>query len=212
MNTGKETKYRCGDVREDGKVFWAYNINCINGEYWLTQEKWNLRKYKNLNNTRNWRSKNEEKVKELARNWARNNPEKIKAKRIKDRAYNSKYQAEYIKRRSKEDPVYAIKIRIGSRIREAFYVNGYTKKSRTHEILGCSFDFFKNHIEQRFQEGMTWENKSEWHLDHIIPISSAKSEEDVIKLNHYSNFQPLWAQQNLLKSNKVIKQLKICLN
>ena len=208
MNTTKETKYRCGDVRKDGKVFWAYNRNCINGEYWLTQEKWNLRKHKNLNNTQNWRANNKEKCNELARNWARNNQEKIKAKRIKDRAYNSKYQSAYIKRRSKEDPVYALQIRIRNRIRGAFYENGYTKRSRAHEVLGCSFDFFKKYIEQRFQEKMTWENKSEWHLDHIIPISSAKTEEDVIKLNHYSNFQPLWAQQNLLKSNKVTNSLK----
>ena len=50
---------------------------------------------------------------------------------------------------------------------------------------------------------MTWENQGEWHFDHIIPISSAQTEEEVIKLNHYTNFQPLWAEDNLRKSNKI---------
>jgi hypothetical protein len=49
---------------------------------------------------------------------------------------------------------------------------------------------------------MTWENRSEWHLDHKIPISWAKSEEMVYKLNHYTNFQPLWAKDNISKGNK----------
>ena len=49
---------------------------------------------------------------------------------------------------------------------------------------------------------MTFENHGEWHLDHIKPISLAKSEEEIIELNHYTNFQPLWAKDNLSKSNK----------
>lgn len=50
---------------------------------------------------------------------------------------------------------------------------------------------------------MTLDNYGEWHLDHIIPISSAKTEEEVIKLNHYTNFQPLWAEDNWNKGNKI---------
>ena len=49
---------------------------------------------------------------------------------------------------------------------------------------------------------MSWENQGKWHLDHIIPISSAKTEEDVIRLNHYTNFQPLWAEDNFKKGKK----------
>ena len=79
---------------------------------------------------------------------------------------------------------------------------GYTKISRTHEILDCSFEFFKKYIEDQFIEGMTWENHGDWHLDHKIPISWSKTEADVIKLNHFSNFQPLWACDNIYKSNK----------
>jgi hypothetical protein len=80
---------------------------------------------------------------------------------------------------------------------------GYTKKSRTYEILGCSFEEFKNYIDNQLSVGMSWDNHGEWHLDHKIPISFGKTEEEVIKLNHYTNFQPLWAYENLLKSNKI---------
>ena len=51
---------------------------------------------------------------------------------------------------------------------------------------------------------MVWENYGMWEYDHIIPLSSAKNEEEVIKLNHYTNFQPLWKEENKLKSNKIL--------
>jgi hypothetical protein len=53
---------------------------------------------------------------------------------------------------------------------------------------------------------MSWENRSEWHIDHIVPLSSAKSEAEIIFLNHYSNLQPLWAKDNIQKSNKMPNQ------
>ena len=51
---------------------------------------------------------------------------------------------------------------------------------------------------------MTWENKGAWHIDHIIPTCTAKTEEDLIRLNHYTNLQPLWAEENLKKGSKLI--------
>jgi len=88
-------------------------------------------------------------------------------------------------------------------VRKGLSRKGYTKKSRAYEILGAEWDFVKNYIESMFKEGMTWENHGEWHIDHIIPISSGKTEDEVIKLCHYSNLQPLWAEENLLKSDKI---------
>ena len=53
---------------------------------------------------------------------------------------------------------------------------------------------------------MNWENAGKWHLDHIYPVSLAKDEEELLKLNHYTNFQPLWAVDNIKKGNKIIEK------
>jgi hypothetical protein len=93
-----------------------------------------------------------------------------------------------------------------------FRNGGFTKKTRTYEILGCSFEEFKSHLESKFELWMNWENRGlyngevnyGWDLDHIIPISSAETEEDIIKLNHYTNLRPLCSYVN-----RVIKKDKL---
>ena len=80
---------------------------------------------------------------------------------------------------------------------------GYSKKSKTNKILGCDFETFKAHLERQFTKGMNWSNQGKWHLDHIYPISLAKDENHFIELNHYTNFQPLWAFDNFSKGNKI---------
>jgi uncharacterized Zn finger protein (UPF0148 family) len=81
------------------------------------------------------------------------------------------------------------------------------KSVPSESIIGCSWETFKQHIENQFQKGMTWDNHSQfgWHLDHIIPISTAKTEQDLYRLNHYTNFQPLWWRDNIIKSDKIIE-------
>lgn len=70
-------------------------------------------------------------------------------------------------------------------------------------MLGCDFKTAHKHIEKQFTEGMSWDNRSEWHIDHIIPLASAKTEEELAKLCHYTNLQPLWAEDNLRKGDKL---------
>lgn len=108
------------------------------------------------------------------------------------------------KQRVNEDFSFAIKKRVSGLLRESIRRLGYTKRSRSHEILCCDWTTFASHIERQFLKGMTWDNRSEWHIDHIIPLSTAKTEEDVIRLNHYINLRPLWAKDNLEKSDKVL--------
>ena len=93
-----------------------------------------------------------------------------------------------------------------SRTRKAFKNKGYSKTSRTREMLGVDWEVAKAHIERQFKKGMNWDNHGEWHIDHIIPLASANNKEELMKLCHYSNLQPLWAKDNLEKSAKIIGQ------
>jgi hypothetical protein len=79
------------------------------------------------------------------------------------------------------------------------------KSKHSIEYLGCNIEEFKEHIENQFIEGMTWENHGEWHIDHIIPIKYENpSLEEVIERLHWKNTQPLWASDNIAKGNRFI--------
>jgi hypothetical protein len=119
-----------------------------------------------------------------------------------------KRQVEYVKQRKKTDNFFKLKLSIRYLIYISIRKKGFTKRSQTYKILGCTYEEFKKHLENQFTDGMSWENQGKWHLDHIYPISLAKDEEELYKLNHYTNFQPLWAEDNLKKGNKVIEQKK----
>jgi len=86
------------------------------------------------------------------------------------------------------------------------------KLEHTEELLQCSLEFFIEYIQKQFTEGMTLENYGQWHLDHIIPLATAKTREDVVHLSHYSNFQPLWAKDNLSKGAKITYKIVASLN
>lgn len=138
------------------------------------------------------------------------NPDVKKKEQENCRNYYYKNRKKEIARKiadAKKDNISKLKSNISSLVRKSFRVKGYTKLSKTHEILGCDWDTFKIHLERQFLPGMTWENRSEWHIDHIVPLASAKTEDDVIKLNHYTNLRPLWAKDNLEKGAKMEKLL-----
>jgi len=165
--------------------------------------------------------KNRGKVRTQVNNWCSNNKEnrkpyiltdeqKEKKKTYKRNWYldNKKsvvnYNNIYISNRKKNDPVFKLKCNLRTSISKSIRKNGYTKKSRTYKILGCSFEEFKIYIENKWEPWMNWSNhgkyngeeKYGWDLDHITPISSAINETNVIELNHYSNFQPLCSYIN----------------
>jgi hypothetical protein len=71
-------------------------------------------------------------------------------------------------------------------------------------MLGAPYEVAKSHIERQFTKGMTWANHGEWHIDHVIPLASADNEAELINLCHYTNLQPLWAKDNLVKHATII--------
>jgi hypothetical protein len=110
----------------------------------------------------------------------------------------------YHKKRLETDVLYRLKVSTRNLIRKSLTKRGYTKTSRTYEILGCSYIEFKSHIEKLFSNGMNWDNRKFWHIDHIIPLDFALDENELLRLNHFTNLQPLWESENLSKSNNII--------
>lgn len=155
-----------------------------------------------------WFLENKDKIKEYKREYYLRTKERDKAKKEdyyeKHKKEINSYKVTWQKKREDNDPVFKLKRRLNNLIWQSFKRrNKYFYKSISSEhILGCSTDFFIQYISNKFTEGMTLDNHGEWHIDHITPVSIAKTEEDLIKLCHYTNLQPLWAVDNLKKGNK----------
>lgn len=106
--------------------------------------------------------------------------------------------------KKKKDPLFKLSILLRKRVREIIKSNGFDKSQKYIDYIGCSPVQLKHHIESKFRDGMTWENHgSVWHIDHIIPISIAKTEHQVYELSHYTNLQPLLVKENLSKNDKI---------
>jgi hypothetical protein len=204
--------HKRGDTRHDGFIFWQYHKRKKNNgehyirECWLSPEVYEKTIIKkNIGAAERMRKLRRDKL-YVAKEKARMEMPEVKEKRL---AYLRKWQ----NNKRKKDKLFMMRKDISSRIRESFTINGFRKKSKTKEILGCSSNFFCAYIEARFLDGMSWENRSKWHIDHIIPTSSAKTERDIIKLNHYTNLRPMWASDNIKKSNKMpSEQLELIKN
>lgn len=109
----------------------------------------------------------------------------------------------HLKKRRQSDPMYVAKERIRNRTKAAFLGQGFTKGCKTREMLGCTWEQFKMHIEKQFTKGMKWSNRELWHIDHIVPLASANTIEDLERLSHFSNLRPLWAGENIEKGDKI---------
>ena len=110
-----------------------------------------------------------------------------------------------VKKALKTNPTYKMANAIRRRLGEYLRLKGLTKTNKTFTIVGCTPAELKIHLEKQFKPGMTWWNHTPkgWHIDHIIPLASAKTLEETEKLSHYTNLQPMWATENLKKSNKL---------
>ena len=155
-------------------------------------KKYNKNRYsKNKEYWKHYREKNNDKIKKYYIIYCEDNKEKLNF-----------YHKIRNKKKRNEDPIFKL---INS-ARSA--VNRYLNKKnlRTFDIIGCSPQELKEHLEKQFKEGMNWENhgKYGWHIDHIIPLSLAKNEDELKKLCYYKNLQPLWFKDNLSKGSKIL--------
>ena len=183
------------EQKEYNKQYYIKNRNKILNNQKEKEESDDRKKWKReyrLNNL--LKTKEQDKIR--SKKYREENKEKIKI-----------YLKEYNKKRLEIDPQYRLLITLRKRIRESLKYGGFNKNNRTKEILGCNIEEFKLHLENQFESWMNWENygnpkdgkfelNKTWDIDHIIPTSSSKNEDELLKLNHYSNLKPLCSYTN----------------
>ncbi len=176
-----------------------------NKKKWCEANKEKIKKrreeYKEINKevisekNKEYREKNKEKIKE----YREKNKEKIKEYRKEYRKKNRDKINEYERNKRKVDELYWLKTKLRSTISDSLRYKGYTKNTKTFEILGCTFEELKVYLESKFEPWMNWENRGlyngepnyGWDIDHIIPLSIGNTMDEIIKLNHYTNLSPL---------------------
>lgn len=198
----------------------------------IKSKKW---REENKQKVRDWREKNREKINIYKKNdyiknknkylehkklYYINNKESILLKideyeknkseerKLEDNIKTNKWQ----KNKLKNDPLFYIKKNTTSYILASIRKNGFTKKSKIYQILGCTFEELKEHLESKFEPWMNWENRGlyngelnyGWDMDHIIPLSIAENENELLNLLFYKNLQPLCS-----KINRDIKRCKV---
>jgi len=246
----QERKYKCGDTREDGMVFWRYTKAIKSGEYWVTPIKYNENKELMRKKAAHNRSKQNKEEKEAAKkyhqkyyyenrdiclqqkkDYYKKNRDTIlagkkeyhqnnKQKRIETekqryaeikrdpKLYRDhlRKQREYIRERRKTDPLFQLQLCLRALVSNSFHKQGYKKKTKTQEIIGCGFKDLKTHLESLFDHGMSWDNhgfdEGSWQVDHILPLAAAQNKDELISLCHYTNLQPMWATENKSKGDK----------
>ncbi len=188
--------------RKDGRDSWCYdcyNRNTKNHvdkdpeahrEKRRQQYKVNPEPHKESN--RKSAEKNKEKRRVYKKMWAEKNRIRLLA-----------LQRARTKERKKKDPKFKLMVTLRTRIYQALQAKSWKKGTKFSEYIGCTLEELKKHIEYQFLLGMTWENHGEWHIDHIVPLDSAQAEEELYRLCHYTNLQPLWAKDNRTKSNNI---------
>ena len=123
------------------------------------------------------------------------------AQKVKDR--KNRYRRE----KYRSDPNFALSIKLRVRINRALTL----KRCKFLDLIGCSVEELKQHIESKFQPGMTWDNYGEWEIDHVRPMSSfdLSTEEGQRAACHYTNLQPMWASENRAKGSRLAQSQDI---
>lgn len=212
-----KTCNKCGIEKNENEFYICSNYirpdckacnNKITQEY-KSQNRESVKKYNKI-----YKEKYKDQLKQKSKNLHEKYPDKYKD--IYKRSYEKrrriykqemqKWRREYDRKRRKNDPLYKLSGNLRGRMGYAFrHILHIKKDAHTFDMIGMGPKELKAYIEKKFTNGMSWKNYGEngWEVDHIIPLSSAKTKEEMIKLCHYTNLQPLWWRDNLSKRAKM---------
>lgn len=179
------TKANREHIREYQKLYRLRNREQIRKK---ENEYYHKNKEKNKRWHKEWRDSHKDEIRKSSKRYREENRAKINQSHI-ERLHN--------------DPIYKMKEQTRNMLRYVFRSKGHRKSSKTTEILGCDLDFFCQYLFSTWKDnyGTEW-NGEPYHIDHIIPLATAKTEEDIIRLCHYTNLQMLTPEDNMTKSDK----------
>ena len=205
-NTTKD-KLHCSCKECDKKKYFENRErNIVNMRNYKKNNSEKLQEYylQNQENYRKYRKSKKDLIKVYMKEYYLNNLEKRKKYLESTKQERNLKRNISEKKRRNSDSLFKLKIYVRNRI--GFYLkkNTVTKRNNTFKIVGCTPQELKIYLEQKFINPMSWENQGKWHIDHIIPLSSAKTEEELYKLCHFTNLQPMWATDNIKKGSKII--------
>lgn len=171
----------------------------------------NKERIKELN--KKYHSENRDKLLKEQKKYCEANKEKIKKTQKEWFEKNKDYVRKYYRNKYQSDTLFRLKKNIKNLIGNSLRNNKFKKLSKTEQILGCTYEEFMLYLESKFESWMSWDNRGlydgtpnyGWDIDHIIPLDTATCEADLIRLNHYTNLQPLCSYINRdVKKNKVL--------
>ena len=203
-NRKSKFRSRCKSCHaEDGKKYRENNTKLVKSQ----RKKYYDKNRDELNKkTREWYENNSERVCQQKKDFYKENRNLI-LDRSKLWTKNNRDKVNiYIKSKKQGNPLFRIELNVRGRIKQYLKQKNITQKNKTFEIVGIEVNELKKYIENQFTDGMCWENYGMygWHIDHIIPLCSANNENELLKLFHYTNLQPLWAEDNLKKNGKIL--------
>lgn len=209
-----------GHRRDDGMIFWGFQDPHPDGScrmVWMNESDFErkrsaeierLRKQYasnkdfHLQKTKEYQVKNADAIRERRRLYRQKNAAKIKLAKQKYGIENREKISKAIAKRRANNPI----VRMANSMRRSIrrYLDaGQKGEMSSFEIIGCSKDDLRKHLESKFRDGMTWQNYGKhWHIDHVVPLISAKSSDEVKRLCHWTNLQPLTAFENISKGSK----------
>lgn len=179
---------------------------------------------------REYRKQNAEKIRARRKQRRAENFDKIRAqeragyarnlasKRAADKRYRDAVKADPIRwarklktiadgarNRRHANPHLQIAGDLRARIWGALHRGRGEKSKSTQDLIGCTFPFLRKWIEAKFKRGMSWENYGEWVVDHVIPVAKfdLTNPAHQSRCFHYTNLQPLWKIENLIKHDKI---------
>lgn len=175
------------NYRKDCKTCFLKNRTPVKVVY--SKEKYLKNRQRRMESTTKWRKKNPQKESEIKKRYRLKNKDRIR-----------EYHTKYCRERAKADPIFKLQCTLRKRLCK-FVKN---KKNSILKYLGCDLQYLKVYLEAQFKPGMSWSNHGDWHIDHIKPLISFNltDENDLNIACHYSNLQPLWAIDNLIKKDK----------